>query len=154
MRRVVSYLTVEFESLGYSESTFPGVVVADGDREDGPGRRGRRRCVPGWRSWPGSRLLAADGVSNTLIADKTGVSRPTVISWRNCYQDKGIDGLADQERPGRRRHIDHRGVVAATLAPPPEMYGVTHWSTRWLARYLRIGDATVARAWREYPVQP
>lgn len=28
-------------------------------------------------------LLAADGVSNTVIADKVGVSRPTVISWRN-----------------------------------------------------------------------
>lgn len=73
---------------------------------------------------------------------------------RNCYQDKGIDGLTDQERAGRRRHIDHRGVVAATLAPPPEMYGVTHWSTRWLARYLRIGDATVARAWRSTGFSP
>ena len=27
-------------------------------------------------------LLAADGVSNTAIAERVGVSRPTVIGWR------------------------------------------------------------------------
>jgi transcriptional regulator of aromatic amino acid metabolism len=32
--------------------------------------------------------------------------------------------------------------------------GLTHWSSRLLARHLKIGDATVARAWREYGVQP
>lgn len=31
---------------------------------------------------------------------------------------------------------------------------MTHSSTRLLARHLGVGDATVARAWREYGVQP
>ncbi len=31
---------------------------------------------------------------------------------------------------------------------------MTHWSSRLLARQLGIGDATVARAWRKYRVQP
>ena len=31
---------------------------------------------------------------------------------------------------------------------------MTHWSTRLLARQLGVGDATVARAWRRYHVQP
>ena len=31
---------------------------------------------------------------------------------------------------------------------------MTHWSTRLLARHLGIADATVAKAWREYRVQP
>ena len=31
---------------------------------------------------------------------------------------------------------------------------VTHWSSRLLGRHLGIGDATVARAWRKYRVQP
>jgi hypothetical protein len=32
--------------------------------------------------------------------------------------------------------------------------GVTHWSSRLLGRHLGISDATVARAWRAYRVQP
>ena len=33
-------------------------------------------------------LLAADGVSNTEIAERTGVSRPTVIGWRARYSSR------------------------------------------------------------------
>jgi Homeodomain-like domain len=70
------------------------------------------------------------------------------------YRARGLAGLANAPRSGRPRRVDHRAVIAATLTPPPEKYGVTHWSSRLLARHLRIGDATVARAWREYRVQP
>ena len=45
-------------------------------------------------------------------------------------------------------------IVAATLAAPPKKFGVTHWSSRLVARQLQIGDAAVARAWREYGIQP
>jgi hypothetical protein len=31
---------------------------------------------------------------------------------------------------------------------------VTHWSSRLLAKHLKIGNATVARAWRDYGGQP
>jgi Homeodomain-like domain len=70
------------------------------------------------------------------------------------YRARGLAGLADAPRSGRPRRVDHRAVIAATLTPPPKKYGVTHWSSRLLARHLRIGDTTVARAWREYRVQP
>ena len=50
--------------------------------------------------------------------------------------------------------IDHREIVAGRLEAPPEKLGVTHWPSRLLARYLKIGDAAVARAWREYVIQP
>jgi transposase len=99
-------------------------------------------------------LLAADGLSNTEIAAQVGASRPTVIDWRCRYETSGMAGLADQARPGRPRTVDHRRIVAATLRPPPRKLGVTHWSSRLLAKQLNIGDATVARAWREYGLQP
>jgi transposase len=99
-------------------------------------------------------LLAGEGVSNTSIAELVGMSRPTVIGWRERYEARGIAGLDDEQRPGRPRTIDHSAIVTATLTPPPKKLGVTHWSTRLLARHLGISDATVAKAWRDYRVQP
>jgi len=37
-------------------------------------------------------LLAADGVSNTVIADRVGMSRPTVIDWRHITSAVGSPG--------------------------------------------------------------
>ena len=99
-------------------------------------------------------LLAADGEANTVIASTVGVSRPTVISWRNRYATRGIAGLDDEARSGRPRKLDHRKIVAETLKPPPKKYGVTHWSSRLLGRHLKISNGTIAKAWRAYGVAP
>ncbi len=99
-------------------------------------------------------LLAAAGESNTSIAARVGVSRPTVIDWRNRYAAQGISGLDDEPRSGRPREHDHRSIVAATLKPPPKKYGVTHWSSRLLGRHLGISNGTIAKAWRDYGVAP
>lgn len=50
--------------------------------------------------------------------------------------------------------IDHRRIVAETLAPPPKQYGVTQWSSRQLGRHLGISNGTIASAWRDCGVQP
>jgi transposase len=99
-------------------------------------------------------LLAADGMSNTAISQRVGASRPTVIGWRERYASRGLAGLADASRSGRPRAIDHAAIVTATLTPPPAKLGITHWSSRLLGRQLGISDATVAKAWRDYGVQP
>jgi transposase len=83
-----------------------------------------------------------------------GLSRPTVIKWRDRFAEPGLAGLDDEPRSGRPKRVDDAAIIAATLDPPPERLGVTHWSTRLLAARLGIGDATVARAWRRYHVQP
>jgi len=99
-------------------------------------------------------LLAAEGISNTEIAQKVGTTRNTVIVWRARYEQAGVKGLADHDRSGRPRRLDHRAIVAATLTPPPKKLGVTHWSSRLLAARLGIDHTTVAKAWREYGVHP
>jgi transposase len=98
-------------------------------------------------------LLAADGVSHTEIAERLGVSRQTVITWRQRYESRGLAGLTDEPRSGRPRTIDHDRIITATLTPPKRL-GVTHWSSRLLATKLKIDHATVARAWKDYGVQP
>ena len=99
-------------------------------------------------------LAVADGAGVSGTARTLGVSRPTVIKWRERYCAAGLDGLADQPRSGRPKTIDDAQIIAATLEAPPVSLGVTHWSSRLLGRHLGIGDATVARAWRAYRVQP
>lgn len=99
-------------------------------------------------------LLAADGVANSRIAEAVDASVVTVLKWRTRYEESGIAGLADGERAGRPRRVDPADIVTATLVPPPKKYGVTHWSSRLLAQRLSIGNATVARAWRQYGIQP
>jgi transposase len=99
-------------------------------------------------------LSVADGAGTTGTADLVGVSRPTVIKWRNRFARHGLAGLDDEPRSGRPKTIDDAAILAATLDPPPDKLGVTHWSTRLLATHLGIGDAAVARAWRKYGVKP
>ena len=99
-------------------------------------------------------LLAAEGVSNTEIARRSGVTRQTVISWRARYEAGGIAALEDLERSGRPPVHEEVTVVVATLEPPPEKLGVTHWSSRLLADHLGLSFATVARIWRKWKLQP
>jgi hypothetical protein len=66
----------------------------------------------------------------------------------------GGSGTSEAARSLGLKTIDDAAIIAATLDPPPERLGVTHWSTRLLARHLGVSDATVARAWRRYHVQP
>jgi transposase len=99
-------------------------------------------------------LLAADGLSNTEIADKVGVSRPTVLVWRQRYVEQGIEGLDDRSRPGRRPLASAPDVLRASLAVPPRRLGVTHWSSRLLGEELGVGRGTVVRGWHGYGLQP
>jgi transposase-like protein len=99
-------------------------------------------------------LAVADGLGTSGAARDLGVSRPTVIKWRDRFVAHGIAGLDDEPRPGRPKIVDDAAILAATLDPPPDRLAVTHWSTRLLSKELGVGDATVARAWRKYHVQP
>ena len=103
-------------------------------------------------------LLAAEGVANSEIAERLGVSRPTVIAWRKRYVREGLTGgLADRPRRGRPQTVrrDRRAeILATTLTPPPEHLSVTHWSSRLLAADLGISHSTVARVWAEHDLKP
>jgi transposase len=98
-------------------------------------------------------LLAAEAVPNREIADRVGVSRPTVNKWRSRYADRGVAGLADEPRPGPERRLDPREVVAKTLTPPPKRLGVTHWSSRLLSGELGVSHVAVTKAWKSYGVR-
>ncbi len=99
-------------------------------------------------------LLAADGVPNVEIARRVGVSRPTVNAWRDRYAAGGIAALDDLARSGRPVEVDELAIVVATITPPPEPLGITHWSARLLADHLGCSFATIARVWRKWKLAP
>src|SRR4051795_11076079 len=112
-----------------------------------------RTVSAGYVERAGIVLAIADGAGTSATARSLGVSRPTVIKWRERFLALGLDGLSDRPRSGRPKRIDDSQIIAATLEPPPGSLAVTHWSSRLLGRHLGISDATVARAWRAYRVQ-
>ena len=130
------------------------LVVSDADRATLEGWLRSPSLTSGLARRARIVLLAAEAVSNTEIAERVGVSRPTVLAWRGRYASGGVDALEDRERSGRPRRVEGNQVVAATLTKPPEHLAVTHWSSRLLARELGIGNTTVARIWRRWDLQP
>jgi transposase len=130
------------------------LTLSDGDRATLEYWTRCSTLAAGYRERARIVLAIADGAGTSATARMLGVSRPTVIKWRERFAAAGLEGLDDQPRSGRPKTIDDAQIIAATLEAPPASLAVTHWSSRLLAKQLGIGDATVARAWRAYRVQP
>jgi transposase len=112
-------------------------------------------------------LLAAEGLTGPQIAERVGCTEPTVIKWRRQYAEDGLAGLEDAPRPGGPKRVLTEEatsmILSATVTPPPEALrsaGVTHWSSRRLAVWLRrnkkleVSHDSITRLWRRYSLQP
>jgi len=100
-------------------------------------------------------LLAADGESNTDIAERLGLSKPTVGIWRKRYVMQRIAGLYDEPRPGGPRSIRDEQVATLlrkTLKAKPK--DGTHWSCRSIAAETKLSKSTVQRVWKAFGLQP
>lgn len=100
-------------------------------------------------------LLAADGLNNSSVAARLGLSRPTVGKWRQRFLRQGLAGLYDEAKPGGPRSISDDQVTSLihrTLKTKPK--DGTHWTCRSLAAETKISRATVHRIWRAFGLQP
>ena len=101
-------------------------------------------------------LRAAAGESNSQIARELGVSRPTVILWRERFAEGGPPALAET-KPGRGRKptiptAKVKAIIAATTQTTPP--GETHWSCRTMAAAQGVSPATVQRIWDAHGLKP
>ena len=76
-------------------------------------------------------LLAAEGVANYEIAERVGVTRPTVNLWRNRYAGRGLAGL-DGVRPQPRLNKP-TGHTPRLLKPRSIFWKSQHGSKEALA---------------------
>jgi len=100
-------------------------------------------------------LLAADGMTNTDIAQQLGLSKPTVGKWRQRFIEQGLMGLYDELRPGAPRSIDDERIaelIRTTLKSKPK--DGTHWTCRSIAEETKLSKSTVQRLWKAFSLQP
>ena len=100
-------------------------------------------------------LMAAEGESNTDIAERLGLSKPTVGIWRKRYVTQRLAGLYDEPRPGGPRSIRDEQIATLlrkTLKTKPE--DGTHWTCRSIAAETRLSKSTVQRVWKAFGLQP
>ena len=100
-------------------------------------------------------LWAAQGESNTAIAERLGWSLPTVGKWRGRFVAQRMAGLHDELRSGRpRSYGDERvaGLINRVLRSKPK--NATHWSVRSVAEETAISKSTVARYFALFGLQP
>jgi transposase len=99
------------------------LVLSDNDRATLESWTRRSTVSAGRRERAEVVLAVAGGAGVSATARALGVSRPTVIKWRDRVAAAGIDGLADRPRSGRPKTIDDAQIIAATLDAPPALSG-------------------------------
>jgi transposase len=100
-------------------------------------------------------LKCAAGANDVEVAKALRTSGSTVGFWRARFIEGGIDGLFDEPRTGAPRQIDDERiekVVTETLEKTPE--AGTHWSTRLLAKKLKLSQSSISRIWRAFGLKP
>ena len=100
-------------------------------------------------------LACADGLTNSAVAIRERVTRPTVGRWRQRFVEARCAGLLDEPKPGAPRQITDAMVehaLTTTLETTP--VDATHWSTRSLAKVCGLSRSAVGRIWQAFALQP
>lgn len=100
-------------------------------------------------------LMLADGETYESIQQELGCSATYITRWKSRFQKNGLEGLYARHRgrkPTRLTPAVLARIMDVTRRPPDD--GSTHWTTRKLARYLRLPHMTVHRAWAQARLKP
>jgi transposase len=89
------------------------------------------------------------------VAARLGCSESTVGKWRRRFLRERLDGLVDEDRPGRPSSVSLdqvEDVIVATLESKPA--GATHWSQSSMAKRTGLSRSTIGRIWRDFGLKP
>src|SRR3990170_4120056 len=105
----------------------------------------RARCI----------LLLAEGSTWARIRAQLGCNDSYIARWSRRFEAEGLAGLYSRHRgqpPSKRTPKLEARILAMTRKPPAA--GATHWSTRRLARALKVSHMMVARVWQRHALKP
>src|SRR5436309_4665726 len=100
-------------------------------------------------------LASAEGANNKEVAEQLRCAPVTVGKWRARFVAERLDGLVDEDRPGRPASItidQVEEVVVATLEETPK--DATHWSRALMANKSGLSKSTIGRIWRDFGLKP
>ena len=100
-------------------------------------------------------LACASGSDNKTVAAELGCAQATVGKWRARFVAYRLDGLTDEQRPGRPRSIgvdQIEDVVVATLESVPP--NATHWSRAKMAERTGLSKTTIGKIWKTFELKP
>jgi transposase len=100
-------------------------------------------------------LRAAEGLTATAIGIETKACIQTVSKWWRRFDERGLDGLLDEARPGQPRKLSDaqiEQVIVRTLESKPP--AATHWSTRTMAQATGLNQTAISRIWRAFSLAP
>ena len=131
------------------------ITLSDSEREQLKRWARRRKSSQGLAQRCRIVLAAAEGMSNTEVAARVGVSTVTVGKWRSRFLVDRLDGLTDEPRPGRPPSITLdmvEDVVVATLEENPA--NAMHWTRAKMAQRSGLSKSTIGRIWKAFNLRP
>jgi transposase len=100
-------------------------------------------------------LDCAQGLTNTAVAAKGGITLATAGKWRHRFLDGRLGALGDAPRSGQPRKLTDakvEAVITRTLETRPQ--NATHWSTRTMAEASGLTQNAIVRIWRAFGLKP
>ena len=114
------------------------VVVLSDDERGELSRWARGAASPRLAERARIVLACSDGASNASVAAECGVTSATVGKWRSRFAVRGLAGLKDESRPGRRK--------SELVLTGPERAQLTRWARRAkTAQFLALRARIVLR---------
>jgi transposase len=100
-------------------------------------------------------LACAEGADNKTVAAELRCAAVTVGKWRSRFVEDRLDGLVDEDRPGRPASItldQVEDVLVSTLESTPK--DATHWSRTSMAKKSGLSKSTIGWIWKDFGLKP